>query len=192
MKLKFKKQVYQTRAVESVIDCFKGQPNIASISYRIDPGIQKPKEQGEYQPELHETPGFKNTDLVITDQQILENIQTIQRHQNLPISNSLIKSKISPINLDVEMETGTGKTYCYIKTIFEMNKRFGWTKFIIVVHQQGGTVFNQLSHIVIEEIDFLLRLLHGAYLVPVDFYSREDLKQHNHYNRQQGNCQQDL
>lgn len=57
----------------------------------------------------------------------------MQRLQNLPQSDLLVKSKISPINLDVEMETGTGKTYCYINSVFEMNKRFGWSKFIVVV-----------------------------------------------------------
>ncbi|MBT3968111.1 MAG: DEAD/DEAH box helicase family protein, partial [Gammaproteobacteria bacterium] len=61
------------------------------------------------------------------------NIQAVQRQQNLPQSTELVKSKVSSINLDVEMETGTGKTYCYIKTAFEMNKRFGWSKFIVVV-----------------------------------------------------------
>jgi len=64
---------------------------------------------------------------------LLENIQAVQRQQNLPQSTELVKSKVSSINLDVEMETGTGKTYCYIKTAFEMNKRFGWSKFIVVV-----------------------------------------------------------
>ena len=136
MKLKFKKQAYQTRAVEAVVDCFKGQPNTAGISYRIDPGAKSkqlanaPRMTGA--DEWFES-GFKNGDIVLTEQQVLENIQEAQRLQNLPQSASLIKTKVSSLNLDVEMETGTGKTYCYIKTIFEMNKRFGWTKFIIVV-----------------------------------------------------------
>src|SRR5690606_8427396 len=61
------------------------------------------------------------------------NIQHVQRRQNLPVSNSLVKSKISSINRDIEMETGTGKTYVYTKTIFELNRRYGWRNFIIVV-----------------------------------------------------------
>ena len=133
MKLKFKKQAYQTRAVESVVDCFKGQPNISGIGYRIDPGIIKEGEKIYRQEKLFELSGFKNEDVALTEQQVLENIQAAQRMQNLPQSSSLIKTKVSSLNLDVEMETGTGKTYCYIKTIFEMNKRFGWTKFIVVV-----------------------------------------------------------
>ena len=133
MKLKFKKQAYQTRAVEAVVDCFKGQPNTASIGYRIDPGIVKTGEKIYRQEKLFELSGFKNEDVFLTEQQVLENMQTAQRLQNLPQSSSLVKTKVSSLNLDVEMETGTGKTYCYIKTIFEMNKRFGWTKFIVVV-----------------------------------------------------------
>ncbi|MCP4746125.1 MAG: DEAD/DEAH box helicase family protein [Desulfobacteraceae bacterium] len=132
MKLKFKKQAFQTRAVEAVVDCFKGQPNTVGISYRIDPGMGKADSQG-YKQSLIEESGFKNSDLILNDLQVLENIQQIQRLQNLPQSSSLVKTKVSSLNLDVEMETGTGKTYCYIKTIFEMNKQFGWSKFIIVV-----------------------------------------------------------
>jgi len=151
MKLKFKVQPYQTRAVEAVVDCFAGQPKSAGISYRIDPGVVK---QGEtLRPEADYT-GFRNAGLALTDAQILANIRKVQRRQNLPVSQSLtdfttIGKKGRPvpvsaayrkaalaashIHLDVEMETGTGKTYCYIKTIFEMNRRYGWSKFIVIV-----------------------------------------------------------
>lgn len=130
MKLKFKKQAYQTQAVEAVVDCFKGQPNISGISYRIDPGASGSKET---QMLNFEDSGFKNADLAITERQLLENIQAVQYRQNLPQSESLVKTAISPINLDIEMETGTGKTYCYIKTCYELNKHYGWSKFIVVV-----------------------------------------------------------
>ncbi len=69
----------------------------------------------------------------LTEVQLMENIHAVQRTQNLPLSDKLVASAGCKINLDVEMETGTGKTYCYIKTIFEMNKRYGWSKFIVVV-----------------------------------------------------------
>lgn len=72
MKLKFKKQAYQTRAVEAVVDCFKGQPNTAGISYRIDPGMAKAGSQGYRQQSLFEESGFKNGDVVLTEQQVLE------------------------------------------------------------------------------------------------------------------------
>jgi type III restriction enzyme len=124
MKLKFKIQPYQTSAVESVVDCFAGQVNTSGITYRIDPGRGRlPFEQS----------GFKNADVQLTDGQLLENIHAVQRRQNLPLSDKLVVSAGCKVNLDVEMETGTGKTYCYVKSIFEMNKRYGWSKFIVVV-----------------------------------------------------------
>ena len=129
MKFKFKIQTFQTQAVEAVINCFKGQPNVSGINYRIDPGKKK---DGQKQFDYAEL-GFKNNRIILNDPQILENIQDVQRRQNLPQSVSLAKKQISPVNLDIEMETGTGKTYCYIKTIFEMNKLYGWNKFIVVV-----------------------------------------------------------
>jgi type III restriction enzyme len=147
MKLKFKTQAYQTNAVESVVDCFAGQPLFNGLTYRIDPGQRA-------QTSAFDEDGFKNADLVLTEAQVLENIQSVQRRQNLPVLQSLsdfttydkkggsvpVKAAYrkdalaaTRIHLDVEMETGTGKTYCYIKTIFEMNKRYGWSKFIIMV-----------------------------------------------------------
>ena len=131
MKLKFKKQPYQTDAVASVVDCFAGQPPAAGIKYRIDPGRSE-EVSGQTRSDL-ELEGFKNANVALTPSQILDNIHAVERRQNLPLSSSLASSKVSPINLDIEMETGTGKTYCYIKTMFEMNKRFGWSKFIVVV-----------------------------------------------------------
>jgi type III restriction enzyme len=133
MKLKFKKQAYQTKAVDAVIDCFAGQPNDSGISYRIDPGMKK-KDSPDYgQLEMHEASGFRNAEIILKEHEVLANIQQVQHRQNLKTDSDLVKTKISPINLDIEMETGTGKTYCYIKTIFEMNRRYGWSKFIIVV-----------------------------------------------------------
>lgn len=131
MKLKFKVQPYQTSAVESVIDCFAGQINTSGIAYRIDPGrVVKGKTIGST---VETDTGFKNADIQLTDTQLIENIHAVQRRQNLPLSDALVTSAGCKVNLDVEMETGTGKTYCYIKTIFEMNKRYGWSKFIVVV-----------------------------------------------------------
>ena len=151
MKLKFKVQPYQTNAVNDVVDCFAGQPMTSGLSYRIDPGVIK-KDQ-HIRPES-EYEGFKNADIALTETQILENLQKVQRRQNLPESTSLTdfttfnkkgervavpaaykKDALAAtrVHLDVEMETGTGKTYCYIKSIFEMNKRYGWSKFIIIV-----------------------------------------------------------
>ena len=131
MKLKFKKQAYQTTAVEAVADCFAGQPKREGLNYRVDPG-RAVDISGQTEAAL-ETMGFKNADLALTPVQLLENIHAVQRKQNLPLSVALVKTKVSEINLDVEMETGTGKTYCYIKSMFELNARYGWSKFIVVV-----------------------------------------------------------
>ncbi len=151
MKLKFKTQAYQTAAVQAVVDCFKGQPPAMAeaISYRIDPGKAKKGVD-----DLFAEGGFKNADLKLTDVALLENINQVQHQQNLPLSSSLTDfytingsrerisatsqyketaKAVSRLHLDIEMETGTGKTYCYIKTIFELNKQYGWSKFIIVV-----------------------------------------------------------
>lgn len=130
MKLKFKTQAYQTAAVKAVVDCFAGQPQASpdAMSYRIDPGTAR---QGVA--DLFGGGGFKNADLVLSDSALLKNIHDVQRAQNLTLSEGLVKTKVAKVNLDIEMETGTGKTYCYIKTIFELNKQYGWSKFIIVV-----------------------------------------------------------
>ncbi|MFA5271875.1 MAG: DEAD/DEAH box helicase family protein [Candidatus Omnitrophota bacterium] len=125
MKLKFKQQVYQTKAVEAVVDCFNGQSYIVGLRYRMDPGKRT-------QVVLEEA-GFKNADILLNGNQLLENVQAVQRRQNLPLSSALVATQAASLNLDVEMETGTGKTYCYTKTIFELHKRFGWGKFVVVV-----------------------------------------------------------
>lgn len=131
MKIQFKKQPYQSHAVDAVVNCFTGQLPSAGINYRIDAGkLAKGAMIGST---LSDDTGFKNSDIHISEQQILANIHTVQRLQNLPLSDKLVSSAGCNINLDVEMETGTGKTYCYIKSIFEMNQRYGWSKFIIVV-----------------------------------------------------------
>nr|WP_321269288.1 DEAD/DEAH box helicase family protein [uncultured Tolumonas sp.] len=131
MKLKFKHQVYQANSVQAVVDCFKGQlPDDAARRYKIDPGSLAKGHSGST---THVDAGFKNAEIQLTPVQLLSNIQAVQTRQNLPQSNKVEASKACAINLDVEMETGTGKTYCYVKTIFELNKQYGWSKFIIVV-----------------------------------------------------------
>lgn len=132
MKLQFKRQQYQADAVQSVVDCFLGQPRSTGVKYRVDPGHIKQGPLRTFE-QFDEVTGFKNTDLAIPHLQVLENIHAVQRRQNLPLSASLVSTKVCPVNLDIEMETGTGKTYCYIKTMFELHKQYGWSKFIVVV-----------------------------------------------------------
>src|ERR1035437_5758074 len=125
MKLRFKVQAFQTAAVEAVADCFVGQGMHSGAQYRLDPG------KGA-QATIEEA-GFMNAELRLSEAGLVDNIRIVQRRQHLPVSNGLVNSPACRINLDVEMETGTGKTYCYIKTFFELNKRHGWSKFIVVV-----------------------------------------------------------
>lgn len=144
MKFTFKIQQYQTDAVEAVARVFQGQPFNTGVSYMRDLGTlsQKPMqmslipvEETPMQLELQDLindSGFKNEALQLTDEQILRNIQTLQTESNIHQSSELV-APLGRCSLDIEMETGTGKTYVYIKTMFELNKRYGWSKFIVVV-----------------------------------------------------------
>ena len=106
-----------------------GSPATAqAVSYRVDPGSARQPTAS-----LFAGDGFRNADLQMPTGMLLGNIQQVQRQQNLPLSAEVVQTKVAPVNLDVEMETGTGKTYCYIRTIFELNQRYGWSKFIVVV-----------------------------------------------------------
>jgi type III restriction enzyme len=129
MKFRFKVQPFQTEAVEAVADCFQGQPLDTGLRYRIDPGAVKPGQTAR----LEMDEGFRNADIALPLSAILKNIQAVQMRQNLPVSDAIKQTPVCDVNLDIEMETGTGKTYCYIKSIFELNRRYGWSKFIIVV-----------------------------------------------------------
>ena len=137
MKLKFKIQQYQTDAVENVVRVFDGQPNLGLLEYKIDHGKVyvevggKRVEVKEFEYDEEDT-GYKNGDIVLDEETLLKNIHHIQTESNIHLSSDVVK-KLGHCQLDVEMETGTGKTYVYIKTLFELNKRYGWTKFIVVV-----------------------------------------------------------
>ena len=137
MKLQFKIQQYQTDAVESTVDIFNGQPNQGLLEYKMDQGkvyvIDNGKriEQKGMGFSEYDT-GYKNGDIVLSEEELLKNIHQIQTQNNIHLSSEVIK-RLGACQLDIEMETGTGKTYVYIKTMFELNKRYGWTKFIVVV-----------------------------------------------------------
>lgn len=140
MKFKFKIQQYQTDAVNAVVNVFDGQPFKDKVSYLRDLG----KWQTNVQTSLLEEDvhfvdgngsGFENAEIVLSDAQLLDNIRALQLANNIKQSNELSKpfGNNCRCALDIEMETGTGKTYCYIKTMFELNKKYGWSKFIVVV-----------------------------------------------------------
>ena len=144
MKFRFKIQQYQTDAVDSVVRVFQGQPYVDGVSYVRDVGEQRPilppaQEQLSLFPapqmsldEVIDDTGYKNEAVRLTAEQLLANIRGIQAENNIHLSDRLVR-ELGCCSLDVEMETGTGKTYVYIKTMFELNKRYGWSKFIVVV-----------------------------------------------------------
>lgn len=82
--------------------------------------------------DMDDDTGYKNEVIELPDEQLLINIQKLQSQNNIKQSKELVKD-LGRCSLDIEMETGTGKTYVYIKTMFELNKKYGWSKFIVVV-----------------------------------------------------------
>ena len=119
MKLKFKNQQFQTDAVNAVADLFSGQEKMQS-TFEITQGPQLSLVENEL--------GIGNG-ILISDEQLNENMHEVQKR------NSLAPSDIQDgmRSFCIEMETGTGKTYVYTKTVFELHKRYGFTKFIVVV-----------------------------------------------------------
>lgn len=139
MQLQYKKQQFQIDVVKSLTAVFNGQVKQTSLSYMMDMG----KDENV---SLDIMNGFKNNPFNLSDIDILNNIKSIQKENGLLTDNKLKKMDIGgkdkktkvdnsrkSLTLTVEMETGTGKTYTYIKTMYELNKKYGWSKFIIVV-----------------------------------------------------------
>ena len=130
MRLQFKHQKFQADAAKAVVDVFAGQPYLMP-TYMMDRGIN-------YQQTLTDDDdftGWRNEPVVpeLTDKIILERLNKIQRINQIELSAKLERSESCKYNLTIEMETGVGKTYTYIKTMYELNKHYGWSKFIIVV-----------------------------------------------------------
>ena len=116
--------------------CFTGQPTHDGISYRIDPGRRSRRCTGLVRDEHDPDSGLRNAEIALTPPQLLDNVHQVQQSREPAARRRSSKdSKAAPgaPNLDIEMETGTGKTYVYIKTIMELHKRYGWSKFIVVV-----------------------------------------------------------
>ena len=127
LKLQFKHQKFQADAAKAVVDVFAGQPYLTQ-SYMIDKGV------GYHQASItdeEDFTGWRNERIVpeLSDDKILSNLQKVQRAGQLKPSERLE----GHYNLTIEMETGVGKTYTYIKTMYELNKHYGWSKFIVVV-----------------------------------------------------------
>lgn len=127
MRLRFKHQKFQADAAKAVVDVFVGQPYLTP-SYMMDKGT------GYVQQSLtdeQDFTGWSNQKIVpeLSDRVILEHLQVVQRSNQIQPANKLE----GRYNLTIEMETGVGKTYTYSKTMYEMNKHYGWSKFIVVV-----------------------------------------------------------
>lgn len=124
MKLQFKHQSFQRDAAQAVVEAFRGQPRQDALTYRMDMG------KGFL---AIETQGFRNHYITLSDEALTENIREIQKGQDLQPIDRLHRDAHNTLALNIEMETGTGKTYTYIKTMYELYKHYAWTKFIIVV-----------------------------------------------------------
>ena len=125
MKLQFKHQKFQADAAKAVVDVFAGQPYLTP-SYMMDRGVGERSITDE-----EDFTGWRNERIVpeLSDKLILEHLQKVQRAGQIKPSEKLE----GRYNLTIEMETGVGKTYTYIKTMYELNKHYGWSKFIVVV-----------------------------------------------------------
>lgn len=141
MRLKFKVQQYQTDAADAVCDAFEGQPNQGAAAYLRDMGTLPVRggggmgalfNAGDLQQGMEE--GYANAPVRLTESELLSNIRRVERRNQLDESETTCRDMAGiACHLDVEMETGTGKTYVYTKTMLELNRRYGWCKFIVVV-----------------------------------------------------------
>lgn len=142
MKLQFKEQSFQIQAVKAVVDCFDGQP-LKTNKFTLERSqeiIRKAKlaaegHQGLFETDVLEEIGYRNSLLQINELQVLKNIQSVQRVNDLNESQAIERPAGNKhgYHLTIEMETGTGKTYTYIRTMYELHKTYGWSKFIIIV-----------------------------------------------------------
>ena len=141
MEFKFTVLDYQTRAADAVVKVFDGQPKIEAQSYLRDVGTSSVDKRGQGVFGIIDSAdgavtddgsGFRNAPLRLSGSDLLENVKKSQRKNGVPVSAEL-HHDLGAVELDVEMETGTGKTYVYTEIMFELNARYGWSKFIIVV-----------------------------------------------------------
>jgi len=126
LKLKFKHQKFQEDAAMAVCDVFAGQP-FTSPTYIVDSGLTADMQRAMFAEQDYT--GHNNGKIIISNEVILRNLREVQKRNQIQPSSKLENH----YNLTIEMETGVGKTYTYIKTIYELNKRYGWCKFIVVV-----------------------------------------------------------
>lgn len=149
MKLKFNSELdYQREAINSIVNIFKGQP-LAKSNFTVANMMDESGTIGSLLTNL----GVGNK-LVIDEEDILKNVKDIQLKNGLPQSEKIKKNEY---HFTIEMETGTGKTYVYLRTIFELNKKYGFTKFIIVVPSVA------IKEGVLKSIDIMTEHFKGLY-----------------------------
>ena len=129
-------QAYQASAIDAVTDLFDGQPADADqlvTTFRLLPSDPALSDQGEVSGQVSmdiaAEVGAVGNNLVLDEDTILANLQRVQDRNGLESAQTLTDG----LHFDVEMETGTGKTYVYLRTAFELAKRYRFTKFIILV-----------------------------------------------------------
>lgn len=141
MKLQFKEQDFQVNAVQAVVDCFEGQP-LKTNRFTLERSkelIKKAKQAATgvqtIDFEIEEEIGYRNSAIQLMETQMLKNIQEVQKKNDLHESQQVERPRGVKLgyNLTIEMETGTGKTYTYIRTMYELHKKYGWSKFIVIV-----------------------------------------------------------
>lgn len=179
MKFKFKIQQYQTDAVENTVAVFRGQPSHTLSTYRRDLGTY----QNQRIIYKEEEAGYGNHRLELDKQTILRNIRFVQNLYDITPSETLSEG-VAPVNLDIEMETGTGKTYVYIKTMFELNKQYGWSKFIVVVPSIAIREGVAKSFTMLEEHFMELYAKKARWFV----YDSSDLKELDSFSSDSGLC----
>ena len=141
MKLQFKEQDFQVNAVQAVVDCFEGQP-LKTNRFTLERSkelIRKAKQAATgvqtIDFEIEEEIGYRNSAIQLMETQMLKNIQEVQKKNDLHESQQIERPRGVKLgyNITIEMETGTGKTYTYIRTMYELHKKYGWSKFIVIV-----------------------------------------------------------
>lgn len=144
MKLQFKEQDFQVQAVKAIVDCFSGQA-LKTNRFTLERSkelLRKAKQAASggiqasaFETDMMEEIGYRNSPIQIPESQVLKNIQEVQKGFDLNESQQIERPKGVKLgyNLTIEMETGTGKTYTYIRTMYELNKHYGWSKFIVIV-----------------------------------------------------------
>lgn len=138
MQIRYKHQRIQTEAARSIANAFTGQPKSDGQS---DHTIDQGKNKG-----LFKLAGFGNKNVVLAREAVCENVRAVQTEQGLKPVDYLQDLQGVGMAFTIEMETGTGKTYTYIKTMYELNERYGWTKFVVVVPSIAKRLLHQYAN----------------------------------------------